>query len=89
MVQSVLAPFDLQLGAFADIAPEALAIVADMLDDAHGPVIGEADGFAELALGAEQAVVLPSGWTALQIDRLWVRGQPMRLTARQGEISPV
>lgn len=30
-------------------------------------------------------VVLPAGWTAIEIDRLWVRGRPMRLEARQGE----
>jgi hypothetical protein len=35
----------------------------------------------------KRPVVLPLGWTALQIDRLWVRGQPMRLTARQGELA--
>lgn len=30
-------------------------------------------------------VVLPSGWTAIEVDRLFVRGQPMRLVARHGE----
>ena len=30
-------------------------------------------------------VVLPAGWTAIEVDRLWVRGKPMRLVARQGE----
>ncbi|MFZ0268310.1 glycoside hydrolase family 65 protein [Caulobacter sp.] len=30
-------------------------------------------------------VVLPAGWTAIEIDRLWVRGRPMRLEARHGE----
>jgi hypothetical protein len=29
-------------------------------------------------------VVLPRGWTAIEIGRVWVRGRPMRLTARQG-----
>lgn len=33
----------------------------------------------------ERDVMLPSGWTAIEIDRLWVRGQAMRLVARQGE----
>jgi hypothetical protein len=34
---------------------------------------------------AERPVVLPAGWTAIEIDRVWVRGQAMRFSARQGE----
>jgi trehalose/maltose hydrolase-like predicted phosphorylase len=30
-------------------------------------------------------VVLPRGWTAIEVDRLFVRGKPMRLVARHGE----
>jgi trehalose/maltose hydrolase-like predicted phosphorylase len=30
-------------------------------------------------------VVLPAGWEAIEIDRVWVRGRPMRLEARHGE----
>ncbi|HJV40533.1 glycoside hydrolase family 65 protein [Caulobacter sp.] len=30
-------------------------------------------------------VVLPAGWEAIEIDRLWVRGQPMRLSACHGQ----
>lgn len=29
-------------------------------------------------------VVLPRGWTAIEIGQVWVRGRPMRLLARQG-----
>ncbi|RZJ45970.1 MAG: glycoside hydrolase family 65 protein [Brevundimonas sp.] len=29
-------------------------------------------------------VVLPEGWTAIEIGRVWVRGRPMRLRASQG-----
>ena len=29
-------------------------------------------------------VVLPAGWEAIDIERVWIRGQPMRLVARQG-----
>jgi trehalose/maltose hydrolase-like predicted phosphorylase len=29
-------------------------------------------------------VVLPTGWTAIEIGRVWMRGRPMRLLARQG-----
>ena len=34
---------------------------------------------------AERPVRLPHGWEAIEIDRLWVRGRPMSLTARSGE----
>jgi protein-glucosylgalactosylhydroxylysine glucosidase len=34
---------------------------------------------------AKAPVVLPAGWEAIEIDRLWVRGRPMRLVARHGE----
>jgi hypothetical protein len=30
-------------------------------------------------------VVLPAGWTAIEVERLWVRGRPYRLIARQGQ----
>ena len=33
---------------------------------------------------AERPVVLPAGWTSIEVDRLWVRGRPMRLLAHQG-----
>jgi trehalose/maltose hydrolase-like predicted phosphorylase len=29
--------------------------------------------------------VLPDGWKAIEIDRLWIRGRPMRLVAPHGE----
>jgi trehalose/maltose hydrolase-like predicted phosphorylase len=29
-------------------------------------------------------VVLPAGWDAIEVDRLWVRGRPARLRARHG-----
>ncbi|MDO9474304.1 MAG: glycoside hydrolase family 65 protein [Caulobacter sp.] len=29
-------------------------------------------------------VVLPAGWTAIEVKRLWVRGRPARLVARHG-----
>jgi trehalose/maltose hydrolase-like predicted phosphorylase len=32
-----------------------------------------------------RSVVLPEGWEAIEVDRLYVRGRPMRLVARQGE----
>ena len=36
---------------------------------------------------AERPVLLPHGWEAIQIDRLWVRGRPMKLTAKNGEMT--
>jgi hypothetical protein len=30
-------------------------------------------------------VNLPEGWGAIEVDRLWIRGEPMKLTAKQGE----
>jgi trehalose/maltose hydrolase-like predicted phosphorylase len=29
-------------------------------------------------------IVLPSGWTSIQVDRLWIRGRPWRLSADHG-----
>jgi hypothetical protein len=34
---------------------------------------------------SQRPAMLPKGWTGVTVDRLWVRGRPMRLTARQGE----
>src|SRR3954468_16939249 len=45
---------DLQRRALPDVALERLAVVADLLDDAIGPVVGEPERFAVLALAAEQ-----------------------------------
>jgi hypothetical protein len=42
-------------------------------------------GGGEPETWSKASVVLPAGWTAIKIDRLWVRGRPMRLEARQGE----
>ncbi len=35
----------------------------------------------------EREVVLPAGWTSIEVDRLWIRGQAMQLIARQGEMA--
>lgn len=46
---------------------------------------GEAAGWSE------RPVVLPSGWTAIEVERLWLGGQPVSLSARHGraaEIAP-
>lgn len=36
---------------------------------------------------AKASVILPAGWEAIQIDRLWVRGRAMRLEACHGEVT--
>jgi hypothetical protein len=36
---------------------------------------------------ARRPVNLPAGWTEIQVDRLWIRGRPMRLSARQGKLA--
>jgi trehalose/maltose hydrolase-like predicted phosphorylase len=33
---------------------------------------------------AERPVRLPSGWNAITVERLWIRGEPMRLSAQHG-----
>lgn len=33
---------------------------------------------------SRRPIVLPRGWTAIEIGRVWVRGRPMRLSATQG-----
>ncbi len=34
---------------------------------------------------SRRAVNLPAGWSAIEVERLWIRGNPVRLVARQGE----
>ena len=48
-------------------------------------------GFTGIRVGSgmpeswpERPVVLPAGWEAIEVDRLWVRGRAMRLSARHG-----
>jgi trehalose/maltose hydrolase-like predicted phosphorylase len=36
---------------------------------------------------AERPAILPEGWTSIEVDRLWVRGKAMRLSARHGELA--
>jgi protein-glucosylgalactosylhydroxylysine glucosidase len=41
---------------------------------------------------SRRPAVLPAGWTSIEVDRVWVRGVPMRLVARQGaraELTPL
>src|SRR5690606_11818881 len=49
-----------------------------------GVVVDEGDPQA----WPRRPVVLPQGWTAIEIGRVWVRGRPMRLVARHGADRP-
>ena len=42
------------------------------------PGWGDAQGWAG------RAVTLPEGWTAIEIERIWIGGRPYKLVARQG-----
>lgn len=39
----------------------------------------------DVAAWSRRDVVLPDGWRAIESDRIWVRGQGMKLVARHGE----
>ena len=41
-------------------------------------------GWGDAAQWPAHDVVLPSGWQAIEVDRLWLKGRPMRLVAEQG-----
>ena len=42
------------------------------------PGWGDAQGWAR------RAVTLPEGWTAIEVERIWIGGRPYKLVARQG-----
>lgn len=44
--------------------------------------------FGEPERWPRRPVVLPAGWQAIEVGRLWVRGKPVRMTARQGDAQP-
>jgi hypothetical protein len=69
---------------------------------AAGPFIANIGGFllgllfgfpalkpstAPLAQWPQRPVVLPRGWTAIECDRLWLRGGEASLVARHGEMA--
>src|SRR5438132_11990105 len=56
--QPVDAAADAEPRAGPDVALEDFTIVADMLDDAHRPVLGQAELLAEIALGPDQPLDL-------------------------------
>jgi protein-glucosylgalactosylhydroxylysine glucosidase len=57
-----------------------------------GFLLGLILGFPKIQPGPENpqewckgTVVLPAGWRSIEIDRIWIRGKPWRLSAAQGE----
>lgn len=62
---------------FANIA----GFLSGLLFGFTGLRIGEGDP----ATWPNRAACLPRGWTAVEVDRLWVRGRAMQLRARHGE----
>jgi protein-glucosylgalactosylhydroxylysine glucosidase len=68
--------------------PEAGPFFANM----GGFLLGLILGFPRIQPGPEDPrewckapVVLPTGWHSIEIDRVWIRGKPWRLSASQGE----
>jgi hypothetical protein len=44
-------------------------------------------GWDDAEAWARHDVVLPKGWGAIEVERLWLKGKPMRLVAEQGKRS--
>jgi protein-glucosylgalactosylhydroxylysine glucosidase len=64
-------PFTANLGGFL---MALLYGLPGLEPDAHDP-----------ASWPKRAVVLPTGWDAIEVDRVWVRGRPMALEANDGD----
>src|SRR3982750_1341914 len=56
--ERVKAALDLERRTLADVALKDFAVVAHVLDDPHPPIVGQASGFAELSLRAEETLDL-------------------------------
>src|SRR5216684_4582896 len=80
--QCVEAAGDLQGRSLADIALEHFTIVADVLDDAHGPVLGEAELFAVIAFRAHHALHVGRSGGQRLIDRLLANAQLLGIEHR-------
>jgi hypothetical protein len=64
-------PFTANLGGFLMALLYGLPGLAPDADDPAGWL--------------KRPVVLPTGWDAIEVERVWVRGQPMALEAQHGE----
>jgi trehalose/maltose hydrolase-like predicted phosphorylase len=61
---------------FANLAGMLLGLLLGMT----GVTIDDGDP----AEWAGRTIVLPEGWTAIEVERVWIRGKPARLLARHG-----
>lgn len=61
---------------FANLAGMLLGLLMGLT----GLVIGE----GEVADWPGRPVVLPAGWCAIEVERIWLKGKPMRLIAKHG-----
>jgi protein-glucosylgalactosylhydroxylysine glucosidase len=50
-------------------------------------------GWGDVKSWPRRAVMLPEGWTAIEVERVWIGGRPYKLAARQGaeraELTPL
>lgn len=70
--------------------PQAGPFFANMAGFLMGLLFGlpgiQPDG-GEVRGWSARRVTLPEGWRSIEVDRLWIRGTPMKLTARHGELA--
>ena len=71
--------------------PDSLVKAGPFFANLGGMLLGLLFGFTGLvvddgdpAAWAKRPVILPQGWTAIEVERLWIRGRPARLVARHG-----
>ena len=72
--EPVDAAADAELRARPDVALEYFAVVADLLDDAHHPVLGQTELLAEIALDAKRRLI--SGWFDLSASSTFLEDMP-------------
>jgi hypothetical protein len=65
-------------------ASPMLANVGAFLDSLLYGLPGIVPNAADPRTWTPRRVILPSGWKAIEVERLWVRGRPARLLARHG-----
>ncbi len=87
-------PFDApdEFPAADEHYPQASPMLANLgafLCSLYYGLPGIRPGLRDPATWAERRVVLPAGWRSIEVERLWIRGQPMRLVARQGSARAV
>lgn len=72
--------------------PDSEVAAGPFFANLGGLLLGMIFGYAGLEVDdgdpagwARRPVVLPAGWEAIEVERLWVRDRPARLIARHGE----